>query len=479
MIIKSDKSSFQSYLTDSSNYKGNAEKLFIPESIQELQELVIDCNRKKTKLTVSGNGTGLTGGRVPDNGFIISLEKFNEILNLDEKNKTVTVQPAVLLNDLQSFVEQKNLFYPPDPTERNSFIGGNIATNASGARTFKYGPTRDYVNKLKVIIPNGEILELDRNINDRSFKFLKNFNINKPLTSKNASGFFCEENLHLIDLFIGSEGLLGIIIEAELKLIDLPKEVFSAVAFFDSENDALNFIEESKTLSFNNQSIIGARGLEFFDEHSLIFLSKDFPNIPNSAKAAVWFEQEIIGNEDEIFENWSFLLEKFNYSADSAWFASDPKDYEKFKDFRHSISWKVNEYIAQKNFKKVGTDVAVPDKDFHDFYFWCKKLVSDSNLHFVSYGHFGNSHLHLNMLPKSDAEYKTAKENYYLICKKTVELNGTISAEHGIGKLKKEYFELMYSEEEILQMAKIKKHFDENLILNIGNIIDPRFYEMV
>ena len=337
MIIKSDKSSFQSYLTDSSNYKGNAEKLFMPESIQELKELVIDCNRKKTKLTVSGNGTGLTGGRVPDNGFIISLEKFNEILNLDEKNKTVTVQPAVLLNDLQSFVEQKNLFYPPDPTERNSFIGGNIATNASGARTFKYGPTRDYVNKLKVLNPNGEILELDRNINDRSFKFLKNFNIKKPLTSKNASGFFCEENLHLIDLFIGSEGLLGIIIEAELKLIDLPKEVFSAVAFFDSENDALNFIEESKTLSFNNQSIIGARGLEFFDEHSLIFLSKDFPNIPNSAKAAVWFEQEIIRNEDEIFENWSFLLEKYKYSADSAWFASDPKDYEKFKDFRHSI----------------------------------------------------------------------------------------------------------------------------------------------
>jgi len=479
MIIKSDKSSFQSYLTDSSNYQGNAEKLFIPESIQELRELVIDCNRTKTKLTISGNGTGLTGSRVPENGVIVSLEKFNKILNLNVENKTISVQPAVLLNDLQAFVEQKNLFYPPDPTERNSFIGGNIATNASGARTFKYGSTRDYVNKLKVIIPNGDVLELDRNINDRSFEYLKNFNITKPQTSKNASGFFYDEKMHLIDLFIGSEGLLGIIVEAELKLIDLPKEVFSAVAFFDSENDALNFIEESKTLSFDNQSIIDARGLEFFDEHSLIFLSKDFPNIPNSAKAAVWFEQELTENEDEIIENWSFLLEKYNYLTDSAWFASDPKDYEKFKEFRHSISWKVNEYIAQRNFKKVGTDVAVPDKDFHDFYFWCKQLVSDSNLHFVSYGHFGNSHLHLNMLPKTDEEYKTAKNIYYRICKKAVELEGTISAEHGIGKLKREYFELMYTEDEIMQMAKIKKHFDENLILNIGNIINPRFYEMV
>ncbi len=481
MIIKKDRSQFENYLTDASNLKGYAEALYIPENTIEIQDLLKECNRKNLKVTISGNGTGLTGGRVAESGIIISLEKFDKILSLDEDEKSIIVQPAVLLNDLQNFVESKNLFYPPDPTERNCFIGGNIATNASGARTFKYGPTRDYVTSLKIILPTGELLELNRNEknNDRSYELLKPYKIKKPATSKNASGFYFDENMQLIDLFIGSEGLLGIVIESKLKLINLAKEIFSAIVFFDKEENGLNFIQESKELSENTDSLFNARGLEFFDERALLFLKKDYTNIPNNTKAGVWFEQEIDENEAILVENWQKLLEKHQYLENSAWFALDKKDYEKFKDFRHAISWKVNEYIAQQNLKKVGTDVAVPYKSFRNFYFDCKNLVDKSKLDFVSYGHFGNSHLHLNMLPKNEAEYLTAKKCYYEICKNAVELNGTISAEHGIGKLKKEYFELMYSENEILQMVKIKKHFDPNLILNIGNMIDQKFYEMI
>ena len=481
MICKKDKSQFQSYLTDASNYKGNAEALYIPESLDELVNLVKDCNKNKTRITLSGNGTGLTGGRVAEEGIVISFEKFDKILELNKNDKTITVQSGVLLKDLQEFVEKEGFFYPPDPTERNCFIGGNIVTNASGARTFKYGPTRNYVESLKILLSNGKILELDRNsiVNARSRDVLSNYNVKIPAASKNASGFYCSENQNLIDLFIGSEGLLGLIVEARLKLLALPNHIFSAIVFFESETNAIDFIEESRNLSKEIDSILDARGLEFFDERSLTFLSKDYTNIPKQAKAAVWFEQEIDQNEDILIENWTKLLEKHNYLSDFVWFAFDEKDLEKFKDFRHSISWKVNEYIAQKNFKKVGTDVAVADNFFKEFYFSSKKMVEDSKLDFVSYGHFGNSHLHLNMLPKNEDEYIIAKKLYKSICQNAISINGTISAEHGIGKLKREYFEMMYSEEEILQMARIKKHYDPNLILNIGNMIDPKYYSMI
>jgi D-lactate dehydrogenase (cytochrome) len=170
------------------------------------------------------------------------------------------------------------------------------------------------------------------------------------------------------------------------------------------------------------------------------------------------------------------LIGKYNGDEQNSWLAADEKDRNKFKHFRHALSSKITEFIAsQGQMLKVGTDTAVPDDKFKEFYFYSKNLVLNSGLRFVNYGHFGNSHMHLNMLPRNKAELEKAKKLYEDICRKAVRLGGTVSAEHGIGKLKRKYLLIMYGEKGVSEMAKVKKILDPNLILNIGNIFEERF----
>ncbi|CAG1021956.1 partial putative FAD-linked oxidoreductase, partial [Patescibacteria group bacterium] len=214
-----------------------------------------------------------------------------------------------------------------------------------------------------------------------------------------------------------------------------------------------------------------ALALEFFDKQTLKFLLKDYHNIPKDVDAAVWFEQEVnTQNEEMLLEEWMNLISEFKGDEESAWFAFSDSDNKKIQEFRHTISWKISEYISQNNFKKLGTDVAVPDINFERLYFFSKGEVEKENLDYVVYGHFGDSHMHLNMLPKGEKEYEKGKEVYKKICMKSVELGGTISAEHGIGKLKTEYLVSMYGEENIRKMAEVKKILDPNMILGVGNI---------
>jgi D-lactate dehydrogenase (cytochrome) len=377
--------------------------------------------------------------------------------------------------------------YPPDPTERNCFIGGTVATNASGEKTFKYGPTRNYVLELNVVLPNGDLLKLNRGeffAKDYSLQLTSEsgnrYNLQlpdyqMPLT-KNTSGYYSQKNMDAIDLFIGSEGTLGVITKIKLKLVDLPEKILSCIIFFNAEKEALNFIFAARKLSYTNRknelsNSFDALALEFFDKNSLQFLYKDYQNIPQNAEAAVWFEQEVNSqNEEKLLNEWMSLVTKFKGDDENAWFAFSDSDNKKIQEFRHAISWKINEYITQNNLKKLGTDVAVPDKNFEKLYYFGKSEVEKANLNYVVYGHFGNSHMHLNMLPKVEKEYKMGKEVYKRICMKAVELSGTISAEHGIGKLKTDYLEMMYGKENILKMLEVKKALDPNMIMGVGSI---------
>ena len=486
MILKTDPEEFQNYLSDASNYSGTADKVFLPESEEEIIELVKEANLNKTRITVSGNGTGLNGGRVPEGGVVLSLEKLNKIIELNETEKFVRVQPAVILKDLQDYVEEKKLFYPPDPTERNCFIGATVATNSSGARTFKYGPTRDYVLAIRVILPNGETVYLERgkqNVENYSAKLLteqgSEINISVPQfempNTKNASGYFCKANMDLIDLFIGSEGTLGIITELKLKLLDYNDNVLSCVVFFPTEDDAFNFIDEARAITKSN-GVISARALELFDKLTLDFLRPDYTTIPLDT-CCVWFEQELDETEEQLTEAWLELIDKHNADAEKAWIAIDKKEQEKFKDFRHAIAWRVNETVARRGLKKIGTDISVPVESFRSFYKWMTKFVEENNIEYVVYGHFGNCHPHLNMLPKDQADFVRSKEIYFEICREAVRLKGTVSAEHGIGKMKRDYLLMMYGEDTIKQMAKLKLTLDPNRILNIGNIFEEKYLQ--
>jgi D-lactate dehydrogenase (cytochrome) len=487
MIVKTNPDEFENYVVDASNFKGNCDAVYFPENVEEIVSIIKEANKNKTKVTVAGNRTGLTGACIPQNGIVIATDKMNKIIEINPDEFYAILEPAVLLSDFQKALKQQNLFYPPDPTETNCYIGGTVATNASGAKTFKYGTTRDYVIGLQVVLPDGEVIYLERGkqkVNGYDLTLTtqsgKTIGLRIPAYTfpavKNASGYFVRKDMDAIDLFIGSEGTLGIITKIKLKLLPKPEDTISCVLFFDDETDAMNFLEEARDTSYQNKKNnindnINALALEFFDERALKFLAKDFSAIPENAKAAIWFEQESTADSfDVILEAWNTLMQRHNVNEETAWFAFSDADKEKIKDFRHAISWKVNEYVARNNFRKLGTDVAVPDNVFREFYFTLLNWAKQSNIDFVAYGHFGNSHIHLNLLPKNDDEFKTGKNLYAKICGEAVRLGGTISAEHGVGKIKRDYLLMMYGESNIRKMAALKKSLDPNLILGIGNI---------
>lgn len=482
MLIKSNPDEIQAYLVDASNFKGTCEKVFFPENELDVISILKDANDNNFNVTVSGNGTGLTGARVPIDGVVISIDKLNKILELNIDEKYIVIEPGVLLSVMNDEVKKVNLLYPPDPTEQNCYVGATIATNASGAKTFKYGPTRHFVLELDVILPTGKKVELKRGefIAKENLLKIKTTESDvieivlpdyKMPTTKNASGYFIHNNMDAIDLFIGSEGTLGIITKAKLKLLDAPFNTLSCVVFFNSEKDGLSFISEGRVKSNSPDNLLSARALEFFDKNALDFLRDDFSEINGNFECAVWFEQEInADNEDELTELWFNQIEECNGDTDNIWVALQETDKARIKEFRHAISYKVNEYISRNNFRKLGTDVAVPDSDFNEFYFYCQSLVKSSGIDSVCYGHFGNSHIHLNMLPKNEEEFLIGKNLYKSICEKAVELNGTVSAEHGIGKIKLDYLKLMYGDDGIDKMKSIKKILDPNFILGRGTM---------
>lgn len=486
MIIKTEQDEIQNYLVDASNTKGFCEAVYIPENVSEMIAVIKEANQKKQPITISGNGTGLTGARVPQGGIVVSTEKLNRIIEINENEKFAIVEPAVLLSVLQDAVKLKGLLYPPDPTERNCFIGGTVATNASGAGTFKYGPTRNYVEELEIVLPDGDLIKLKRgkNFADNLSLVLKTMEVKeiqlslpgyKMPETKNASGYYCKPGMDAIDLFIGSEGTLGIITKIKLILIDLPANEISCVLFFNSEENALKFLTTARDESYKNRKLkakdrIDATALELFDENALKFLMNNYSNIPANAKSAIWFEQVCNGNEDLLLGLWINLFSEFGGNEEEAWFALTRADKEKIIGFRHAISANVNEYVTRKNFRKLGTDVAVPDEKFLDLYYSIKNEVEKAKLDFVIYGHAGNSHLHLNMLPKTEEEFERGKVLYKSICSKAIKLGGTFSAEHGVGKNKTGLLLEMYGEESVNKMRLLKKALDPNYILGVGNV---------
>lgn len=496
MTIKTSSDEIQNYLVDASNLKGNCDAVYLPDNITDIKEILKEANNKKQKVTIAGNGTGLSGGRVPMGGIVISTERINKIIEIIPENKSAVVEPAVILKEFQNTVKYHNLMYPPDPTEKNCFIGGTISTNASGEKTFKYGSTRVFVDKLDIILSDGDLLKLERNKfkaenyclklrteNGKEFR-LDIPTINTPLT-KNAAGYFSKKDMDAIDLFTGSEGTLGVVTKAELKLVPSPEQIISCIVFFKSEEDALHFISDSRKRSYNERvdklnEDIDALALEFLDENSLNFIKEDYKLIPYQAKAAVWFEQEVeSSSEEKIFEKWLQLIDQHKGDADNAWFATNEKEKENIQIFRHAVSLKVADYLTQNKVKKLGTDSAVPDNYFEEFYYFCKEEMKKNKFDYIAYGHFGNSHLHMNMLSKNEDEYERGKTVYANIYRKAIELGGTVSAEHGIGKLKTDYLLDMYGENILNKMAGIKKKLDPNLILGYGNIFSEKILKQL
>ncbi len=501
MQTKTQLEDLQNYLIDASNMPGgHAERVVIPANTDEVAAAIREASENKTPVTISGARTGTVGGAIPFGGLVISLEKLNNF-TIDREKRVATVGAGVILADLQKAVEAEGLFYPPDPTEWSCQIGGTVATNASGARSFKYGATRGYVRKLTVVLPDGEKLELERDCggpriskggtsNDRISPLLTRglphqlpqLTYERPNVRKNVSGYFNEQPLDAIDLFIGSEGTLGVITEVELDLLPKPEGFFSGIVFFPVEADLLAFVDDVRNRSFEVRNSAGGSGgidatlIEYFDDRALAFISEKFPETPSGMAGAIFFEQETTPeNEDALFEAWNELLERHNADVDGSWFTTTDADREKLRAFRHALPVSVNERVVRNRQKKIGTDMAVPDDKFAGFLKYQKQMLDASGLEYVIFGHIGDCHLHANMLPRDAAETENARHLYGRFIAQSIMLGGCVSAEHGIGKLKRKYLAAMMGERYLNEMAEVKKAFDPNCILGRGNVFDEQF----
>ncbi|MCS6809012.1 MAG: FAD-binding oxidoreductase [Bacteroidota bacterium] len=488
MLIKTDQDTLQSYLSDASNMPGgSADIILIPETQAELREALIECTHKKIPMTLAGAGTGLTGARVPCGGAVISTERLTRIVSIDPNTQRAVVEPGVRLRDFQVAVEEHGLLYPPDPTERSAAMGGTVACNSSGARTFKYGATRAFVERLRVFLTNGDELVLRRGetyahgntlsltSTSGTTYTLKLPAITMPDT-KHVAGYFVKPNMDAIDLFIGSEGTLGAIAEIEVRLIPQPERIIAGVIFFDSFDGVMDFVEAARAASFATRAQpsglgIDARALEYFDYHALNFVRSEYSSIPSTAVAAVWFEQEVSdATEEQLLERWYELISTHTALGDDAWFAITEKAQQELRAFRHAIPAKAYERIRELNQRKIGTDMAVPDSKFRQLYDFYIEEFTAAQLTYIIFGHIGNSHVHANIFTSSPEEFERAKAVYHRCVLKALELGGTISAEHGVGKIKRAYLQNMYGTEAVIQFAAMKRTLDPDGLLGRGTL---------
>ena len=528
MLIKTDINQFQSYLEDASLYGGGfAEKIYFPESTLDVRIALQEVLREKQTITISGAGTGLVGGRVSHQGCILSLEKILQT-NVPEKLKrnkfktinlslptgdsrldlirdndeySVWVSAAISLEEFQNVLDKEGLFYPPDPTEKKASLGGTLATNASGARSFKYGPTRNWVKTIRVVLAGGEVLDLSRGEYTARDGYINNFpfagkKLKVPTYSmpkcKSSAGYFSGEKVDAIDLFIGSEGTLGIITEMELRILKKPKFFLTGICFFNNEMDAWRFVSQARAET-------GFFALEYFDKYSLekLRLSNTKVNIPVDSEAAIFWEylaneslaeedvwgllQNVMDNnissaqkETELVKLFDFL-KQFNVLEEMSFFVDDNTAHA---NFRHALPLRINEEIAENkriakaDLYKIATDMAVDDDHLMEMMMYYEDVLTNQDVEYVVFGHIGSNHLHINFLPKNEKELHQSKEIYKEIAKKIVSMGGTISAEHGIGKTKKEFLPILYSENAIQDMIALKKQLDPYNLLNNGNIFD-------
>lgn len=448
----------RSYLTDASGFSGWADRLIVPQTEAEVMEVLREAVKTKTPITISGAGSGLTGARVPRGGWVLSLERFRK---LEMEHGFARVGAAVTLLELRDRSVRSGQFYAPDPTEITASIGGTIATNASGSRSFRFGSTRNHLRALRVALLDGSVRWYRRG-EPVDFDIPL---VPAPATTKNTAGYRLAPGMDWIDLFCGSEGTLGVILEAEVNLTPIPAELFAGVIFFRNDDDALDAVQEWRGLE-------QLRMMEYADQRTLDLLRDRYPDIPSEAQAALLIEAEgrdIVDGQD--IEMWEGRLREHHALVDSSWFAVDAKDRERFRVFRHAMPELIVETMRQRGFMNMGTDYAVPlSRDREMLTYYRQRLEAELPARYAIFGHLGDAHLHVNMLPATEAEAATAIRLLREFAAHAVRLGGTVSAEHGLGKRKAALLPLQFAERDIEAMRQVKLRLDPEWLLGQGTL---------
>ncbi len=501
-------STTEEFLHDESRYEfGVPDEIYFPESIEDVLTIVKTASQQKRPIHFIGARTGTTGGSNCSNGSIaLSFSSMDRIIAVEQSaDSTILLrcQSGVRLDMINSFLLHPSLFdyavrgmelltdkyiFAPDPTEKSAQIGGMVACNASGARSFRFGAVRSHLHSCKLVASTGDLFTLERgyNIMTADGFTLKSDNGNilhiPPVTYKNpdvknASGYYSREGMDAIDLVIGSEGTLGAIVEVTIKLIKSP-DIISGLSFFSSRNDAFGFID-------NIRSCDATVSLEYFDPSAFEFINRyrenfsdRLPPFPATSTAAILWEwnNDVLSFEQNLDTFESYLI-SHESSLEMTWSpTNEDADGTILKEFRHALPEAINAKVAENkrinsNLHKIGTDTAVPLNSFNDWFNSTLQLLESSHIPFAIFGHIGDCHPHINLLPEDEHHRHCAMTIYEEIMKMAANVGGTISAEHGIGKIKRKYLPFIYGNNALDQMRAVKKAFDPNNIFNPGNLL--------
>ena len=417
-----------------------------PRTAQEISAVLKICNEHKIPVTPRGAGTGLSGGALPHlGGVLLSIERLNSILDIDERNLQVTTEAGVITEVLQNAVREKGLFYPPDPSSRGScFIGGNIAENSGGPKAVKYGVVKDYVLNLEVVLPTGEIIWTGANV------------------LKNATGY------NLTQLVVGSEGTLGIVTKIVLKLIPHPKHDLLMLVPFKSAENACAAVSSTFMAGFTPSA------MEFMERDALEWTMKFVDNsiVPFTDDIHAHLLIEVDGNDVDVLmkeiEGISEIM--MGFDCGDILFADDAQQKAELWKLRRRVGEAVKSHSIYKE-----EDTVVPRAELPTLLNGVKEIGRKYGFKSVCYGHAGDGNLHVNIIKGdlSDEEWNgSLKKGITEIFELVKSLGGTISGEHGIGLVQKEYMSIIFDAVQLRLMKEIKKIFDPSNILNAGKIFE-------
>lgn len=499
------------YLRDESHTVGRAEYIAFPRNEEEVRTILRQAWTRELPVTVQGGRTGISAGCVPHGGLILSLTRMNRAegcRRLENGRYSILAQPGVVLSELGKWVESKRFdtrgwdresldayrefcrdgefFFSPDPTERSACVGGMAACNASGARSYFYGPTRPHILALRGVLMDGRTVALRR-----GEQFARGLDFELPCEdgsvlrgmlptyvmpdTKNTAGYYCRPDMDLIDLFIGSDGTLAVLTQLELALLPSPAYQWCVNAYFMEESQAMAFVRSVRDEGRK------AAAIEYFDGDALNILRRQraenpafsaLPPVPDGAAAAVCVELHDDDREEiqaRLFELGDKLTAAGGREEDTQ-VARTAADVATLKFFRHAVPESVNMLIAQRKkadpiITKLGTDMAVPDEHLDEVVALYRRGLKETGLESAVWGHVGNNHLHVNILPRNGADYRRGKELYARWAEAVTEMNGAVSAEHAVGKAKVDFLEIMYGKEHIDEMRALKRVFDPKGLL--------------
>jgi D-lactate dehydrogenase (cytochrome) len=509
---------FPDGLRDESRRTGTADGIAFPTTVEEVCGVLRHAAEQGRRVTLQGARTGITAGAVPEGGLVLSLSRMDRILGVSfdaAGSACVRVQPGVTLNALRGFLEGAAVdtaawsdasrealqclrggrwMFTPDPTESSASIGGMVACNASGACSFAYGATRAHIRGITVALADGDLLELVRGREQADGRqFALTTRAGRRLAGvvpaydlpavKNAAGYHAAPGMDLIDLFIGCEGTLGAIVEIELALRPRPPVTWGVVCFLPDEPRALDFVEWVRDPARHGTAPVRPVAVEYFDQGVLDLLraaragGAHLPPLRPGWRQAVYVEFAVADEATAAacgaaVAQW---LAAAGGSPEDSWAATDESGLRRLKEFRHAAPEHVNLRIAERQrehpkLTKLGTDLSVPDERLRDVMALYRRDLAQAGLEHVVFGHIGDNHVHVNILPRDMQEYAQGKALYEAWAQQVVAWGGSVSAEHGIGKLKVNLLRVMYGSEGIDQMRALKRVFDPDGRLNAGNL---------